>query len=220
MSVSRFFEKHYHQTPGQPEQKSSETPTQKTHTFTPKQDPVIQDTTTQKDVFHIFTDGACTNNGTKAAKGGFGVHFYSSPDRSLDIAEALLASEPQTNNRGELKAIQAALDFVDTNKEELYSKFNTITVWSDSEYSINCLTKWLPKWRKSGWVKSDGGEIQNLDLIRSISDQLQRNPKVMLQHVRAHQVGKEHLFPWSGNHIADELARQGVNKPKRFQSSQ
>lgn len=205
MSVSHFFEKHFHQTPGQSEQTPVEA----------RLEP-IKDTTTQKDVFHIFTDGACTDNGKKSARGGYGVHFYSSPDRSLDIAESLLASEPQTNNRGELRAIQAALDFVETNKEELYSKFNTITVWSDSEYSINCLTKWLPKWKKSGWVKSDGGEIQNLDLIRSISDQLQRNPKVMLQHVKAHQIGKEHLFPWSGNHIADELARKGVDRPKRF----
>ena len=207
MSVSRFFEKHFHQTPGQAEQAPVES-------RAPKPKPV--DNTTQKDVFHIFTDGACTDNGKKSARGGYGVHFYSSPDRSLDITEALMASEPQTNNRGELRAIQAALEFVDTNREELYSKFNTITVWSDSEYSINCLTKWLAKWRKSGWVKSDGGEIQNLDLIRSISDQLQRNPKVMLQHVKAHQVGKEHLFPWSGNHIADELARKGVDRPKRF----
>jgi len=215
MSVSRFFEKHFHQTPGQSEQTPVEAQPQATRVFTPRPEPIV-DNTTQKDIFHIFTDGACTNNGTKAAKGGYGVHFFSSPDRSLDLAEALMSNEPQTNNRGELRAIQAAIDFVETNKEELYSKFNTITVWSDSEYSINCLTKWLPKWRKSGWVKSDGKEIQNLDLIRSISDQLQRNPKVMLQHVRAHQVGKEHLFPWSGNHIADELARKGVDRPKRF----
>jgi hypothetical protein len=27
-------------------------------------------------VFHIFTDGACSNNGGKKAKGGIGVHFF------------------------------------------------------------------------------------------------------------------------------------------------
>jgi hypothetical protein len=67
MSVSRFFEKHFQETPGN-NPKSVE--------IKPKVEP-IQDTTTQKDIFHIFTDGACTDNGKKSARGGFGVHFYS-----------------------------------------------------------------------------------------------------------------------------------------------
>lgn len=162
--------------------------------------------------FHIFTDGACVDNGKRNAKGGFGVHFYSKRGSGLDISQPLLRTEPQTNNRGELRAIQAALDMIESRESEWSASYDDYCIWSDSEYSIHCLTKWAPGWRRNGWKKSDGGLIQNVDLIKPVYEKLARMSKVRLRHVRAHQRGREHEFPFDGNTEADRLARNSISK--------
>jgi len=157
------------------------------------------------DTVHIFTDGACSDNGKRSAKGGYGVHVYGRPE--LDVSSPLLPNEPQTNNRAELKAIQSALDLVDRFSSEWT---RDIFIWSDSEYSIHCLTKWAKGWRNNSWKKRDGGFIQNLDLIKPLYERLLRLPQVSLHHVRGHQDAKRNEFPYDGNHRADELATRSL----------
>lgn len=41
------------------------------------------------------------------------------------------------------------------------------TIYSDSEFWINVLTKWAPGWKAKGWKKSSG-EIKNLDLVKEL----------------------------------------------------
>jgi ribonuclease HI len=158
--------------------------------------------------FHIFTDGACSDNGKRTAKGGYGVHVYS--DSRLDVSRRLFPNEPQTNNRAELRGIQAALDLIDQHGPQWLENHTEIRVWSDSEYCIHCLTKWASGWKKHGWKKSDGGLIQNVDLIRPLYERLERLPRVRLQHVRAHQTALKGEFPFDGNHKADQLATQSL----------
>lgn len=169
-----------------------------------------EDKDKKSSVFHIFTDGACINNGSKKAKGGIGVHFFSDPALGLDISQPLLASEPQTNNRAELRAIQAALDVWDSNHHDWPKKFTHVQIWSDSEYSIHCLTKWAEGWRRNGWKKKDGTIIQNVDLIKPIYERLLRSPRISLHHVRGHQNNRKDEFPFNGNHKADELATRSI----------
>lgn len=158
--------------------------------------------------FHIFTDGACSDNGKRTAKAGYGVHVYADP--RLDVSQRLIPTEPQTNNRAELRGIQAALDLIDQHGSSWLSNHTEIRVWSDSEYSIHCLTKWAKGWRAHGWKKSDGGLIQNIDLIRPLYERLERMPRVRLQHVRAHQTALKGEFPFDGNHRADLLATSSL----------
>lgn len=158
--------------------------------------------------FHIFADGACSDNGKRTARAGYGVHVYKEP--KYDKSVRLMSSEPQTNNRAELRAIQAALDVLDQHGAEWENTYTEYKIWSDSEYSIHCLTKWAPGWRANGWKKSDGGLIQNIDLIRPLFERLQRMPRVKLQHVRAHQAALKGEFPFDGNHRADQLATQSL----------
>ena len=162
--------------------------------------------------FHIFTDGACSDNGRRGARGGFGVHFYSKKGSGLDLSLPLMNNEPQTNNRGELRAIQAALDVIDKYDETWSKDYNEYCIWSDSEYSIHCLTKWATGWRRNSWRKSDGAQIQNVDIIRPVFEKLGRMPRVRLQHVRAHQKGRENEFPYDGNTEADRLARASLHR--------
>jgi len=157
---------------------------------------------------HIFTDGACSDNGKKTAKGGFGVYVYGKPE--LDISQPLSPREQQTNNRAELRAIQAALDLIDQHEFVWLEQYTEFFIWSDSEYSIHCLTKWAKGWRANNWKKRDGGLIQNLDLIKPLYERIARMPRVSLHHVRGHQDSKKHIFPFDGNHKADLLATRSI----------
>ena len=163
---------------------------------------------TYSNLFHIFADGACSDNGKRNAKAGYGVHVYKDPQ--YDRSVRLLPTEPQTNNRAELHAIQAALDLIDQHDGKWSKDHTGYKIWSDSEYSIHCLTKWASGWRRNNWKKSDGGLIQNIDLIKPIYERLARMPRVTLQHVRAHQAALQSEFPFDGNHRADQLATQSL----------
>jgi ribonuclease HI len=161
------------------------------------------------DSLHIFVDGACTDNGKRGAKGGFGVHVYGTP--SFDISRSLFPHEQQTNNRAELRAIQAALDLIDQHGAEWFKTHAHVTIWSDSEYSIHCLTKWAKGWASHGWKKKDGGLIQNLDVVKPLYERLQRMPRVSFHHVRGHQDFKKNQFPFDGNIKADALATASIH---------
>ena len=168
----------------------------------------IQVQSTNEKTLHLFTDGACSDNGKRGAKGGFGVHVYTKP--SLDVSSPLLPNEPQTNNRAELRAIQAALDLIDQYEVEWNKEYSDYSIWSDSEYSIHSLTKWAKGWRNNNWKKKDGGLIQNIDLIKPLYERLLRMPRVSLHHVRGHQDSKRNEFPYDGNHRADLLATKSI----------
>lgn len=158
-------------------------------------------------VCHLFTDGACSNNGKRSAKAGYGVHVYH--DTKLDVSRALPSTEEQTNNRAELRGIQAALDLIDQYDSEWKQTYSEYYLWTDSEYCINCLTKWAKGWRLNRWKKSDGKEILNLDLIKPLYERLTRMPRLTFKHVRGHQVSTQ--FPYDGNHRADLLATQSLH---------
>lgn len=157
---------------------------------------------------HIFTDGACSDNGKRTAKAGYGVHVYEKPEH--DISLRLLPNDQQTNNRAELYAIQTALDLVDRYGSDWFQSYTEIYIWSDSEYSIHSLTKWAKGWRSNNWKKKDGGVIQNIDIIRPIYDRLLRMPRVSLHHVRGHQESRRKEFPYNGNFRADTLATKSL----------
>jgi ribonuclease HI len=157
---------------------------------------------------HIFTDGACSDNGKRTAKAGYGVHVYGKPEHNISLR--LLPTDQQTNNRAELYGIQAALDLVDRFGSEWLTTYTDIYIWSDSEYSIHSLTKWAKGWRSNNWKKKDGGLIQNIDIIRPIFDRLLRMPRVSLHHVRGHQDLRRNEFPYDGNFKADTLATKAL----------
>ena len=90
----------------------------------------------------IFTDGACSNNGKSNAKAGFGVFFGEGDQRN--VSEPVPSSYPQTNNVAELLAIEMALNILGPEQK-------SAIIYSDSDYSIKCLTVWVQKWRKNNW---------------------------------------------------------------------
>lgn len=77
-------------------------------------------------------------------------------------------------------------------------------IHSDSEFWINVLTKWAPKWQENGWKKKTG-PIKNLEIVQELYELYCKYP-VKLIWVRGH-AGTEF------NELADEWAnkaRQGA----------
>ncbi|MFQ4145057.1 ribonuclease HI [Chlorogloeopsis sp. ULAP02] len=135
----------------------------------------------------IYTDGACTGN---PGPGGWGIVVYFGDGSVHEIGNA---AKQTTNNRMEMQAAIAALEFLKTSGQS-----QPITLYTDSEYLINCVTKWVKTWKRKGWKKADGKPVLNQDLLE-ILDQLNTR-QVKWQHVRGH-AGNE------GNERCDAIAR-------------
>jgi ribonuclease HI len=97
----------------------------------------------------FYTDGSCAP--TNPGPGGFAVIKDGQP-------VCLGKEDESTNIRMEGEALYAALDC---------ASGNTCTIYTDSEFWINVLTKWAPGWKSKGWKKSSG-EIKNLDLVKRL----------------------------------------------------
>jgi ribonuclease HI len=116
---------------------------------------------------------------------------------------ARLRGAPQTNQRAELAAIQRAL--------QIAGKSQALRIFSDSKYSINCVTDWYKNWIKNDWKTSAGAVVQNQDLIKGIRDLIDARD----------QAGTQTLWQWvqghaddPGNLAADRLAVAGAKLPE------
>lgn len=115
------------------------------------------------DVLVVYTDGACPANGRAEARGGYGIHFPSDPER--DTCGALPLDSPQTSQRAELTAILRALELTQDGAGPL-------EIRTDSAYSIGCLTRWFQRWERLEWRV----DCKNLDLIKSIIECARARP--------------------------------------------
>jgi len=153
-------------------------------------------------ITHIFTDGACTNNGRRNANAAWGFIIVAGKGyQVLDKSSgAIPKSQQQTNQRAELTALLMGL--------EASMKYpGQIKIWSDSQYSINCASVWGPSWRKKGWTKQ-GGPIQHLDLVKQLVDMTnQMTHRLEYKWLKGHKGGdSQYQFPWMFNHQVDALA--------------
>jgi len=152
-------------------------------------------------MIYCYTDGSALGNGKKNARAGVGVWFSDNDPRNISEP---LTGVVQTNNRAELTGIKRALEMLNTSKSE------DITIASDSQYSINCVTKWIMKWKTSGWKTSKGKEVKNKDLIVSIDRLMGSFKHLQFMYVKAH-TNKTDIHS-IGNSQADKLAVQGARR--------
>ena len=98
----------------------------------------------------IYTDGACSGN---PGPGGYGAILrYGTHEKELSEGFA-----ETTNNRMELLAAIRAL--------ELLKEPCEVTLYSDSQYLINSITKgWAKKWRDNNWMRAKKEPALNADL--------------------------------------------------------
>lgn len=151
----------------------------------------------------VFTDGACSSNGKKGAKAGYAVWFPE--NKELSFSEKLSQDDPQTNNRAELSAIWKAACILD---EKGFHDQN-IVIYTDSDYCINCLTKYLTNWLSNGWKTADGKDVKNKDIIKDISERLSKFKGHRFIHVKAHTGGVDDLS--KNNDMVDRMARATID---------
>lgn len=148
-------------------------------------------------VVEIWTDGAAPGNGGKKAVAGVGVFFGHGDPRNISER---LPGEVQTNQRAELTAIMRALQTVDSTEN--------VVIYSDSSYSIKCVTDWCHGWRKKNWMTSNG-PVKNRDLIEAVLDLIavreQQGGSTKFKWVKGHSTN-------AGNVAADRLAVQGCRR--------
>lgn len=141
----------------------------------------------QRTIQSIYTDGACTGN---PGPGGWGVVVYFQDGSIHEMGDA---ASYTTNNKMEMQAAIAALKFLEASGQS-----QPITLYTDSEYLINCVTKWISGWKTKGWKKADGKPVQNQDLLATLDELNSR--LVKWQHVRGHSGN-------IGNERCDVIAR-------------
>jgi len=162
---------------------------------------VLQGTTSY---VRVFTDGSCLDLGKPTCRAGYGL-WWNSDDDSKNTSMRL-RDAPFTNNRAELSGILLALQIYDLDipKKTLNGSLQSLWIKTDSMYSINCITKWVKGWKRNGWIKTDGSQVENVDLLIQIDKLILRYPHIKITYVCAHS-GVE------GNERADGLALLGCN---------
>ncbi len=155
-------------------------------------------------IIEIFTDGSFKKLKNKQVLCGYGIYF---PNGELDNVSRAFIHEPLTNQRAELYAILKALRNIEKNKIE----FDSIIIYTDSEYSIKSVTEWYKSWEKNNWKNAKGQAVMNQDIIRPLIKILKSySGKIKFQHVNSH-TGKQD-FESLSNEMADKLANEGAMK--------
>jgi len=136
-----------------------------------------------------YTDGSASPN---PGPGGYAV--------IQDKEPVALGHAPVTTNiRMEGLALIAALK---------QSGGEHCTIYTDSEFWINVITKWSLAWQKNNWVKK-GGEIKNLDIVKEVCPLYQQS-NAKLVWVRAHNNDEGNEM---ADHWANEARKQKLSRP-------
>lgn len=89
-----------------------------------------------------------------------------------------------TNNMGELQAVLELFKATAAYPEE------ELRILCDSQYAINCISKWMPGWKKRGWKKADGKPVSNQDILMELDAAIK---------------GRKFTFEWVKGHAGHDL---------------
>jgi ribonuclease HI len=122
-------------------------------------------------IMEIYVDGCCRGNGQPDSRGAAAAIFKRKWGGFHSWTTLLPRYPPPTNQRAEITAIILALE----QALEKYSELDTnpwlvVKIYSDSRYATGCMTEWVHKWVKNGWINAAGREVANRDLIEEASD--------------------------------------------------
>ena len=160
----------------------------------------------------VFTDGGCIGNGTSKARAAYGVYFVKGPYKQVcgllrpnnyylkdgELKFGVQTVSP-TNIRAEMFAIITALLII----KKKCGKSN-IEIVTDSEFTINVLTKWIGNWIANNLIFDKA----NPDLLLIIHE-LYNFHNVKLTHQRSHVKGdkSENVV---GNNYVDNIVKNAL----------
>ena len=131
----------------------------------------------------MYTDGACRGN---PGPGGWGVLL-----RMGDKEREISGGEPlTTNNRMELLAAIKGL--------EALKKPCRVSLYTDSNYVRDGITRWVHNWQRNGWRTADRKPVKNAELWQELIEAAARH-RIEWHWVKGHSGHPE-------NERADALA--------------
>lgn len=146
--------------------------------------------------YYVYTDGACSKNGSLEANAGIGIFFGDNDPRNTSKK----VQGKQTNNTAELSAIIETYNLI---KDDILQG-KEISIVSDSNYAIRCVSSYGEKCENSGWNK----DIPNIELVKTAYELYKNIPNVRFLHVMAHTIKTDiHSY---GNENADRLANEAI----------
>lgn len=93
-----------------------------------------------------------------------------------------------TNNQGELTAV---LDLL----LQTAHLADDLTIYCDSRYVIDSITKWMPGWKQKGWRKADGKPVKNVEIMQALDAGM----------TAARAAGRRVEFRWVKGHAGHPL---------------
>lgn len=146
----------------------------------------------------FYTDGACSGN---PGEGGWAfVHLVNTTEGFKTEVESG-GKKQTTNNEMELTAVYMAL------VKAYKSKTKQVTIYSDSAYVVNAITKgWLINWKNNGWLTKENKPIKNKTIWEKMHKLVyEKGMAVMMIKVKGHKGDPL-------NELADKMAVQAKMK--------
>lgn len=151
------------------------------------------------DTLYIYTDGACSGNPGPGASA-----YLIKDDAGDEVSKGVKVIDTETTNqRTELGAAILAL-------QDVYKKGINgcrIVLYSDSEYLVNGITKWLDGWKQKGWKTASKKPVSNTDLWTKL-DKFNHLYPITWVWVKGHDGHPE-------NELVDKMAQDACPKIKR-----
>ena len=135
----------------------------------------------------IYTDGACSGN---PGPGGWGV-LIKIENENIELSGG---DRETTNNRMELMAAIKALEEIDKDYE--------ITLYTDSNYVKDGITRWISNWKKNNWKTANKKDVKNKELWMRLDEAI-KDKNISWVWVKGHAGN-------AGNEQADYLARSAL----------
>jgi len=139
--------------------------------------------------YYVYTDGSCLNNGKINAVAGIGIFFGIDDIRNVSRK----IDGKQTNNAAELTAIIETYYIIENDLRN----GKRVTIVSDSEYSIKCVSSYGEKCEKNGWMT----DIPNKELVKTAYELYKNQQNIQFIHTDIHSIGNDH---------ADRLANRMI----------
>lgn len=157
----------------------------------------------------IYTDGGCRNNGRPGAIGAAAAVVEQRFGKKVSRTESLSTDQwPATNQRAEILGIIIALELALEKHRTLHTNPRLdLTIYTDSKYARDCMTNWIYKWTRNGWINAAGQDVVNQDLLKkasSLDDEV-----VDIGNVRYEWIPREE------NQLADELCNDDMDEQER-----
>jgi ribonuclease HI len=140
----------------------------------------------------FYTDGACSGN---SGAGGWAIVQIVKCSEGYKTKIESGNKTKTTNNEMELTAVYMAL------VKSLKEKQKKVTIYSDSAYVVNAITKgWLQNWNRNGWKTKEGRNVKNQNIwLKMYKLIYEKGMEVQIKRVSGHSGD---LF----NDLADKCA--------------